>query len=89
MSCLTQGRQTYLQANTFNIFHVADLLYIYVRKNSGSHGGEYVDDGGSKHLWNVGNLPDYTAQHSRRQSSSYGKKINIKNYSYTEVIELI
>jgi hypothetical protein len=30
------------------------------------------DDGGSKHFWNVGKLlPDYMAQHSRRQSSSY------------------
>jgi hypothetical protein len=29
------------------------------------------DDGGSKHLWNVGKLlPDYTAQHPRRQLSS-------------------
>jgi hypothetical protein len=30
------------------------------------------DDEGSKHLWNVGQfLPNYTAQHPRRQSSSY------------------
>jgi hypothetical protein len=30
------------------------------------------DDGGSKHLWNVFKiLPDYTAQHPTRQSSSY------------------
>jgi hypothetical protein len=30
------------------------------------------DDEGSKHLWNVGKLlPDYTAQHPRRQPSSY------------------
>jgi hypothetical protein len=30
------------------------------------------DDGSSKHLWNVGQfLWDYTAQHPRRQSSSY------------------
>jgi hypothetical protein len=30
------------------------------------------DDGGSKHLWNVGKLlPDYTAQHPRRHSFSY------------------
>jgi hypothetical protein len=28
------------------------------------------DDGGSKHLWNVGKLlPDYTEQHTRIQSS--------------------
>jgi hypothetical protein len=33
---------------------------------------EQTDDGGSKHLWNVGKLlPDYTAQHPRLQSSSY------------------
>jgi hypothetical protein len=32
----------------------------------------HPDDGGSKHLWNIRKLlPDYTAQHSRRQSSSY------------------
>jgi hypothetical protein len=31
----------------------------------------HPQDGGSKHLWNVGQfLPDYTAQHPRRQSSS-------------------
>jgi hypothetical protein len=30
------------------------------------------DDGGSEHLWNFGKfLPNYTAQHPRRQSSSY------------------
>jgi hypothetical protein len=30
------------------------------------------DDGGSKHLWNVGQfLPDYMTQHRRRQSSLY------------------
>jgi hypothetical protein len=28
------------------------------------------DDGGSKHLWNVGKLPDYTALQPRRQPSS-------------------
>jgi hypothetical protein len=33
------------------------------------------DDGGSKHLWNFGQfLPDYTAQHTRRQSPSYSKQ---------------
>jgi hypothetical protein len=32
------------------------------------------DDGGSKYLWNVGKLlPDCTAQHPRRQSSSSGQ----------------
>jgi hypothetical protein len=32
----------------------------------------HPDDGGSKHLWNVGKLQtDYTAQHPRRQPSSY------------------
>jgi hypothetical protein len=31
-----------------------------------------VSDSGSRHLWNVSQfLPDYTAQHPRRQSSSY------------------
>jgi hypothetical protein len=30
------------------------------------------DDGGSKHLWDVGKLiPDHTAQHPRRESSSW------------------
>jgi hypothetical protein len=33
------------------------------------------DDGGSKHLWNVGKLlPDYTVLQPRRQPSSYNKK---------------
>jgi hypothetical protein len=32
----------------------------------------HPDDGGSKHLWNVGkHLPDYTAQQTKRQPSSY------------------
>jgi hypothetical protein len=32
----------------------------------------HPDDGGSKNLWNVDQfLPDYTAQHPRRQPSSY------------------
>jgi hypothetical protein len=35
-------------------------------------GAHNPDDGGSKHLWNVGQfLPDYTAQHPRRQPSSF------------------
>jgi hypothetical protein len=58
-----------------------------VAEISGSQGGEYKDevywrcrrgfwlhrtnDGGSKHLWNVGTiLPEYTAQHLGRQSSA-------------------
>jgi hypothetical protein len=33
--------------------------------------GRCLDDGGSKHLWNVGKiLPDYMAQQPRRQPSS-------------------
>jgi hypothetical protein len=33
---------------------------------------DHLDNRGSKHLWNVSKLlPDYTAQHPRRQSSSY------------------
>jgi hypothetical protein len=36
-----------------------------------SRQGDRPDDGGSKHLWNVGKLiPDYTAQQPTRQSSS-------------------
>jgi hypothetical protein len=31
-----------------------------------------MDDGGSRHPWNIGKrLPDYTAQHPRTQTSSY------------------
>jgi hypothetical protein len=56
-----------------NALHISEIW--------GSHGGEYEDgcllvdecpdDGGSKHLWNVGKLlPDYTAQQPRRQPSS-------------------
>jgi hypothetical protein len=38
------------------------------------------DDGGSKHLWNVGKLlPDYTAQQPRRQPSSYSPPWEFKN----------
>jgi hypothetical protein len=34
--------------------------------------GDRLDDGSSKLLWNIGKyLPDYTAQHPRRQPSSY------------------
>jgi hypothetical protein len=34
--------------------------------------GDRPDDGGTKHLWNVGKLlPDYMAQQPRRQPSSY------------------
>jgi hypothetical protein len=36
------------------------------------HQGDSLDVGGSKHLWNVGELlPDYTAQETRKLSSSY------------------
>jgi hypothetical protein len=35
---------------------------------------------GSKHIWNVGQfLPDYTAQHPRRQSSSYSSRENLRS----------
>jgi hypothetical protein len=48
---------------------------------SRSHGGKYEDDyvlgssgpddGGRKHLWNIGKLlPDYSGQHPKTQSSS-------------------
>jgi hypothetical protein len=38
------------------------------------------DDGGSKHLWNVGKvLPDYTAQHSKRQPSSVSSIVDKHN----------
>jgi hypothetical protein len=34
------------------------------------------DDGGSKHLWNIGKLlPDYTAQQRRRHPSSYPQRL--------------
>jgi hypothetical protein len=39
----------------------------------------HPDDGGSKHLWNIGKrLPDYKAQQPRRQPSSYNK--NCRKY---------
>jgi hypothetical protein len=38
---------------------------------SGRNWPRFISNGGSKHLWNVGQfLPDYMAQHFRRQSSS-------------------
>jgi hypothetical protein len=38
--------------------------------------------GGSKHLWNVGQfLPDYTAQHSRIQTSSYFSPSEPENFT--------
>jgi hypothetical protein len=41
------------------------------------------DDGGNKHLFNVGKfLPYFTAQHLRRQPSSSQKKILSKRTSY-------
>jgi hypothetical protein len=41
----------------------------------------WTPDGGSKHLWNVGKLlPDYTAQHPRRQSSSSEKDTLFAKY---------
>jgi hypothetical protein len=37
-----------------------------------TYGDNRPDDGGSKYLWNVGKLlPDYTAQKTRKQPSSY------------------
>jgi hypothetical protein len=39
------------------------------------------DDGGSKHLWNVGKrLSAYTAQHPRRQTSSYSPSWSLKSH---------
>jgi hypothetical protein len=59
-------------------------------KISGSHGGEYEDgcllgccrirpdDGGRKHLWNVGKfLPDYVAQQHSRQPYSECYQFNL------------
>jgi hypothetical protein len=38
------------------------------------HQDDRLDDGGSKYVWKVSQfLPDYTAQHPRRQSSSAGQ----------------
>jgi hypothetical protein len=53
----------------------------------GSHGGEEddrPDDGGSKHLWNVGKLtPDHTAQQPRRQLSYIRSCENYKSHVET------
>jgi hypothetical protein len=52
-------------------------------------GDHRPDNGGSKHLWNVGKLlPDYTAQQTRRQPSSYSPpwepqiSLNITNIKF-------
>jgi hypothetical protein len=77
---LSHGRSTFnvLCRQQDGVLHKQYISY----EISGSNGGDYEDDcplgrcdrpdnGGSKHLWNVGKLlPDYTTQHSRRQSSS-------------------
>jgi hypothetical protein len=49
----------------------------------GAYGPQPPDDGGSNHLCNVGKLlPDYTAQHPRRQSSSsYYKHCYVLSFS--------
>jgi hypothetical protein len=40
--------------------------------NFSSYNKHHAGYGGSKHLWNVGQLlPDYMVQHPRRKSSSY------------------
>jgi hypothetical protein len=51
-------RHENLKSHLVNLCGEATLRYIYL-----------PDDGGSKHLWNIGKLPpDYTAQQPRRQS---------------------
>jgi hypothetical protein len=43
-----------------------------------------LDDGDSKHLWNVGKLlPDYTVQHPRRQPRSYSWNIKCRMWANT------
>jgi hypothetical protein len=46
------------------------LVEVY-RRFRGAYCLHHRPDGGSKHLWNVGKLTDYTAQHPSRQSPSY------------------
>jgi hypothetical protein len=50
---------------------VVEIYPRFIGTYSFHYRGDRPDDGGSKPLWNVGErLPDYTAQHVRRQSSS-------------------
>jgi hypothetical protein len=65
----------------FSFVASCSLVEVYRRCRGAPSSGRRVsctlltrrpDDGGSKHLWNVGKLlPDYTAQQPRRQPSSY------------------
>jgi hypothetical protein len=66
--------------NLKRTYHSEDLgVYgktILKREIWGSHGDDRPDDGGSKHLGNVGTLlPDYMARQPRRQPSSLLKRI--------------
>jgi hypothetical protein len=65
----TQPTGTTSKMIVFWDFALFGLLEID-RRFTGSPFTHRPDDGGSKHLWNVGKLlPDYMAQHPRRQPS--------------------
>jgi hypothetical protein len=53
-------------------FKFTDVSEVPAASNIRAMSAHCPDDGGSKHLWNVGKLlPDCKAQHPRRQSSLY------------------
>jgi hypothetical protein len=65
-----------------------NLLDIYLRF-IGDYFYRRLEDGGSKHQWNVGKLlPDYTALHLRRQPSSHIPPENLISHRHLRSISL-
>jgi hypothetical protein len=63
----------------FNVVTESFLTWRWL--SSGLTTMTHSPDGGSMHLWNVGKLlRDYTAQHPRRQPSSYSPRENLKSH---------
>jgi hypothetical protein len=69
-----QRTNTFQRLKMTVLWNVApcSLVEVYRRFRGGYYPHHRPDDGGSKHPWNVGRrIPDYKAQHPRRQLSSY------------------
>jgi hypothetical protein len=76
-------RQSYSSVSILDISHIYFRLRVTVRSN-------LVRSGAYKHLWNVGKLlPDYTAQHPWRQSSSrfIPMKLSLQNKVLLNTVE--
>jgi hypothetical protein len=67
-----ENLKSHLSWNSFLLITIQEKLQFVTLVQFDYLLGDRPDDGGSKHIWSVGKLlPDYTAQHPRRQSSSY------------------